>query len=109
MSHNPSVLDTSPQLTLRAGHADDPHDRSVVARLAALDSAPLPAPPYLIAVVGERPVAAQSLATGATVADPFARTAHILPMLALRAEQLARAGGERRARLRGLRARLRAT
>lgn len=109
MSYKPQPLDTLAQLTLRAGHAEDPHDRSAVARLAALDSAPIPPAPYVIAVVGERPVAARSLVTGATVADPFARTAHILPMLALRADQLTRAAGGDRRRLRGLRARLRVT
>lgn len=109
MSYNRDMLDPSTHLAFRAGHARDEDERAVVTRLAALDSAPVPAPPYVIAVVGERPVAARSLTTGATVADPFARTAHILPLLALRAEQLTGAAGAPRARGRWVRALTRAT
>lgn len=109
MSYNREALDTAPQLTFRAGHAADEDDHRVVARLAALDSAPVPAPPYVIAVVGERPVAARSLSTGETVADPFARTADILPLLRLRAGQLAKPAPVPRARGRWLRVLSRAT
>jgi hypothetical protein len=65
-----------------------PGDVSAVARLAALDEAPVPPPPVLIAEVGGEPRAARSLATGHVVADAFDRTEELVELLALRAEQL---------------------
>ena len=65
-----------------------PGDASAVARLAALDEAPVPPLPVLIAEVGGEPRAARSLATGHVVADPFHRTDQLVELLALRAEQL---------------------
>ena len=62
--------------------------RRAVARLAALDEAPVPPPPVLIAEVGGEPRAARSLATGHVVADRFDGTAELVELLALRAEQL---------------------
>ena len=92
MSYNHEVLDlTAPELVLRIARADDPGGLSDVARLAALDSAPVPPGPYVIASVGDQAIAARSLTTGATIADPFTRTRDVLPMLELRAEQLQRA------------------
>ena len=63
-------------------------DVSAVARLAALDEAPVPPPPVLIAEVGGEPRAARSLATGHVVADRFDGTEELVELLALRAEQL---------------------
>ena len=92
MSYNHEVSDIpAPELVLRVARADDPGGRADVARLAALDSAQVPPGPYVIAALGDRAIAARSLTTGTTVADPFTRTADVLPMLALRAEQLSRA------------------
>lgn len=90
MSYKEEVLDKTPfdELTFRVAHEDDALARADVARLAALDSARAPAAPYVIACLDGRPVAARSMLTGDTVADPFVRTADIVPMLAMRAAQL---------------------
>ena len=91
MSYNTEVSDLSaPELVLRVAQADDPGGQSDVVRLAALDSAAVPPGPYVIASVGDRAIAARSLASGAAVADPFVRTKDVLPMLELRAAQLQR-------------------
>lgn len=64
--------------------ADDPQ----LDRLAALAERPLPAGRLVIAATGGQIVAALPLAGGPALRDPFARTAHLLPLLELRAEQL---------------------
>lgn len=61
----------------------------VLRRLAALDSAPAPTAPALLAIVDGLPVAAVALRDGAVVADPFVPTAHIVELLRARAAQLA--------------------
>ena len=63
-------------------------DRSVVERLAALDSAPVPFGAILIAEVHDEPQAAIEIASGATIADPFRPTAHLVELLSLRAAGL---------------------
>ena len=63
-------------------------DRVAVERLAALDSAEAPSGELLIAEVGDEPQAAIEIATGATIADPFRRTADLVELLALRATWL---------------------
>lgn len=66
------------------------HDARAIARLAALDSAPAPAAPILIAERDGAIVAA--IGGGAVVADPFVPTAEAVAMLiAVRS-----AGGPRR-------------
>jgi hypothetical protein len=78
---------TTPHLagvTLRAGRPDDDH---AVARLAALDSRRPPAGPLLLAEEDGTLRAALSLRTGAVVADPFARTDHLVSLLRRRAER----------------------
>lgn len=77
------------QITIRNGYSDDDSD---VARLAALDSAPVPPGPLLLAEVDGRLVAALSLADGGVIADPFTPTLDVVAMLRLRAQQ--RAGGD---------------
>ena len=72
-------------VTIRVGTADD---LPALRRLAALDSARVPALPVLIAEVDGAPRAALSLGDGATVADPFHLTESLVRMLATRAEQL---------------------
>jgi len=74
-------------------------DRPVVERLAALDSAPAPSGELLIAEVGDEPQAAIEVATGATIADPFRPTVHLVELLSLRAAPL-RDGTAPRRRLR---------
>ena len=64
--------------------SDDP----ALERLAELDGRPVPEGRLVLAVSRGRIVAALSLVSGCTIADPFTRTAHILPLLKLRAAQL---------------------
>ena len=64
-------------------------DEAAVARLAQLDSRPVPAPPLLVAERAGRIDAAVSLAGGDAVADPFRRTAELVELLQCHA------GGER--------------
>jgi hypothetical protein len=64
--------------------ADDPQ----LDRLAALAERPLPHGRLVIAATGGQIVAALPLAGGPALRDPFARTAHLMPLLELRAEQL---------------------
>jgi hypothetical protein len=78
---------TTPHLagvTLRAGRPDDD---LAVARLAALDSRRTPEGPLLLAEEDGVLRAALSLRTGATVADPFARTDHLVALLRRHAER----------------------
>jgi hypothetical protein len=63
-------------------------DGAALMRLAQVDSASTPPAPVLGGIVGERLVAAHSLQTGESIADPFRRTAEIRSLLAGRAAQL---------------------
>jgi hypothetical protein len=63
---------------------DDP----ALEQLAALAEQTLPAGRLVIAAVDGRIVAALPLAGGSPLADPFVRTAHLRPLLQLRAAQL---------------------
>jgi hypothetical protein len=72
-------------------------DAAAVRRLAVLDSAEELRGDVLMAIVGDRPWAALSLADGRAVADPFVPSASAVEMLRLRARHLAAAvGGPRR-------------
>ena len=62
-----------------------PSDGPALTRLAALDSAPVPFGPVLIAEVDGEPRAALSLRDRAVIADPFARTAELVELLEVRA------------------------
>lgn len=64
--------------------ADDPQ----LDRLAALAERPLPQGRLVIAATDGQIVAALPLAGGPPLRDPFARTAHLMPLLELRAAQL---------------------
>jgi hypothetical protein len=68
-------------------------DGAAVARLAELDTAPVPSSPLIGGIVNGRLVAARSLATGASIADPFRPTAEVRSLLAKRAGQLGRGRG----------------
>jgi hypothetical protein len=63
-------------------------DGEEVARLAGVDTAEAPASPLLGAIVDGRLLAAYSLATRASIADPFHRTDEIRSLLEERADQL---------------------
>jgi hypothetical protein len=64
---------------------DDP----ALERLAMLEGRPAPAGRYVVAEIDGTVVAAVSLLSGTVLADPFEPTAHLLPLLRLRAAQLA--------------------
>jgi hypothetical protein len=74
------------------------HDDEALARLAVLEGRPAPRGQYVVAEVGGTVVAALPLGSGPLLADPFRRTAHIRPLLELRANQLAGNGPRRRSR-----------
>jgi hypothetical protein len=63
-------------------------DDEALARLAALEGRPTPNGQHVVAVVGGVLVAALPLGPGPTLADPFRPTAHVIPLLELRAKQL---------------------
>ena len=67
-----------------------PDDSSTVKRLAQLDSSRALQGPLLGAEVEGRLLAAISLTSGESVADPFARTEELRALLELRAAQLRR-------------------
>jgi hypothetical protein len=65
-----------------------PEDACALAHLAALDEAPLPPEPLLLAEVGGHIWAALSPRAGAHVADPFQPSADVVELLRQRARQL---------------------
>ena len=73
--------------------------------VAALDSSFVPAEPLLVAEQDGEIVAALSLSSGATIADPFRRSAGAVSLLRLRASQHAGERAERRGLLGRLRGR----
>jgi hypothetical protein len=88
-------------ITIRPAYADD---ASAVARLAALDSAPIPTGPMLVAEVDGELYAALSLADGGVIADPFHLTRLHVELLRTQASaqrhSSARLNGRQRQRLR---------
>lgn len=66
------------QIMIRPGYADD---QRALLRLAALDSAEVPAGPLLVAEVDGELSAALSLGNAAAIADPFRPTAEIVALL----------------------------
>jgi len=68
-----------------------------VSRLAALDSAPEPRSPLLLAEVDGTVRAALSLADGGAIADPFHPSAPLVDLLRVRAAQAHGRGPGRRA------------
>ncbi len=69
-------------------------DGAAIRRLAEVDTTSAPPAPLLGGIVDGRLVAAHSLPTGQSIADPFRRTAEIRSLLSERAAQLR--GGRRR-------------
>ena len=91
----PDVYDS---VTVRlAGDAD----RDALRQLAERDGGRTPRGPLLVAEVDGSVLAARSLADGSAVADPFAHSAHLAELLALRAAHL-RGSGQALPRRRGL-------
>jgi hypothetical protein len=89
----------------RPGETDEPvvlrlctvHDDEALGRLARLEGRPAPRGRFVVAEVDGSVVAALPVGPGAPLADPFRRTAHLLPLLALRSEQVS-PGSTRRTR-----------
>ena len=79
-------------------------DGAALGRLAQIDTASLPPAPVLGGIVDGRLVAAHSLTSDDSIADPFRQTAGIRSLLAERAGQLR--GDPRRGLLSRLRRRL---
>jgi hypothetical protein len=65
-------------ITLRLADNDD---EAAIARLAQLDSRPVPAAPLLVAERAGRIDAAVSLSAGEVLADPFRRTGELVELL----------------------------
>jgi hypothetical protein len=63
-------------------------DDGAISRLAALEERPEPHGRFVVAEVDGEIVAALPLAGGAPLRDPFARTAHLIRLLEMRAAQL---------------------
>jgi hypothetical protein len=68
-------------------------DSPALARLAELDTADPPPTPILGGILDGRLVAAHSLSTGESIADPFLPTAEIRSLLANSARQVPRGRG----------------
>ena len=82
-------MDTA-SIAIRTAHRDD---FVALWSVASLDSALVPPEPLLVAESGGEIVAALSLATGESIADPFRRTAAAVDLLRLRASQFPREDG----------------
>ena len=78
-------LAVAPTVVIRAARGSDGDS---LRRLAALDSARVPAGDMLVAEAEGAVVAAHSPTTGATIADPFRRTAEVVQLLELRGAML---------------------
>jgi hypothetical protein len=85
-----------------------PDDRGEVDRLAQLDSRPRLEGELLGLVVEGQLLAAISLTTGDSIADPFSRTGELRALLELRAAQLRRRSSDGRRRFKLPRPRTRA-
>src|SRR5690348_3809793 len=80
-----ALQNLAPTVVIRAARGSD---GPALRRLAALDSAELPAGELLVAESGDSLIAALSVDTGEKVADPFRRTADVVDLLAYRARHL---------------------
>jgi hypothetical protein len=83
--HMALSLAVAPTVVIRAARGSDGDS---LRRLAALDSARVPAGDVLVAEAEGAVVAAHSPTTGATIADPFRRTAEMVQLLELRGAML---------------------
>jgi hypothetical protein len=78
---------TSPTAPITIRRATD-DDAAALDRLARLDSQRLPAGPHLVALSGDRYVAAASLVDGRWVADPFVASDPVVALLRQRVASL---------------------
>ena len=78
---------TAPDVVIRRAADSDGPD---LAALAALDAAPLPLGPALVAEVSGSPRAVQPLDGGRSFGDPVRRTDELVALLELRAAQIRR-------------------
>ncbi len=92
-THNEATVNS--EMTIRRMDLTDA-DREAVARLAELDSRDALDGPVLGAEVEGSLLAAISLSTRETIADPFSRTSELRGLLELRAAQLGRRDRKRR-------------
>ena len=76
------TITTAPSVLIRAARGSD---GPALERLAALDSATVPAGELLVAEADGALVAARSLTTGQAIADPFVPSADVRALLELRA------------------------
>jgi hypothetical protein len=75
----------APDIELRLCKSEDDF---ALAQLGELSEQPVPLGRLIVALVDGRVVAAAPVAGGPVLRDPFVRTAHLLPLLELRAKQL---------------------
>src|SRR6516164_9207958 len=80
------TADNEDAVELRLCRVDDD---APLERLALLEGRPSPAGRYIIAEVNGSVVAAMSLVSGVVLADPFEPTEQLIPLLRMRAAQLA--------------------
>lgn len=78
---------TPESLVLRLCCVQD-DDNGVLDRLAGLEGRETPKGPHVLAEIGGVVVAALPLGPGEVLADPFSPTAHLIPLLELRATHL---------------------
>ena len=83
-THRQPAVDTRDVELRLCRVSDDPE----LERLAELDGREVPAGRLVIAAIRGCIVAALPIAGGPAIADPFTRTAHIVPLLEFRAAQL---------------------
>src|SRR4051794_22230035 len=83
------------EVVIRRATADD---GPALAALSALDAAPMPFGPALVAEVGGVPRAVLPLDGGRSFGDPFVRTDELVALLELRAAQIERDGESSRER-----------
>ena len=97
-----ALMTSTASISIRTARRDD---FGPLLTLAAVDEALVPSEPLLVAERDGEILAALSLATGDSIADPFQRTGDALDLLQLRASQLhhrtERSHGRLLARLRG--------
>src|SRR4051795_1480305 len=82
----------SPSVLIRAARGSDGRE---LERLAAIDSAEVPAGSLLVAEADGRLVAAIASSTGESIADPFLPTADVVALLQLRAARASAPRGRR--------------
>ena len=80
-----TTFSLAPGVLIRAARGSD---GAALSRLAALDSARIPAGELIVAETEGALVAAHAPASGATIADPFRHTAEVVELLELRGSLL---------------------